>query len=73
MQTAPQRSSTDHHQNHYNRQISVLLLVLHLRGYLQLNVRVSQHSATNHKYPSDIDHIGLLVLILKSELDAEVS
>ena len=73
MQLAPRHSSTDHHQSHHNRQIAVLLLVFHNRGYLLLNVRVSQHSATNHEYPSDVDHIGLLVLILKSELDGEVS
>jgi len=34
---------------------------------------LSQRSATNHKYPPEIDHNALPVLILKSELDVGVS
>ena len=73
MQPALQRSSTDHHQNHHHRQIAVLPRLLHNRGYLQLKVRVGQHSDTNHKYPPEIDHNALPVLILKSELAVGVS
>jgi hypothetical protein len=48
VQTAPQRSSTNHHQNLRDRQIAALLVLLHNRDYLRLKVRVSQFSVTNH-------------------------
>jgi hypothetical protein len=73
VQPALQRCPTDHHQKHNHRQIAVLPRLLHNRGYLQLNVRISQRSATNHEYPPEVDYIGLLALILKSELDVGVS